>query len=93
MVIGLLHLTLSLPESRSLKDKRMILKSLKDRLHNRYNISVSEISLQDERRGARCAAAIVTTDQTHAHRVLQAVVNTISSNRRIVIREYHIEML
>ena len=47
MTIGLLQLDLLLPEANSLKDKRRIIKSLKDRLHNRFNCSVAETEHQD----------------------------------------------
>lgn len=47
MVIGLLTATISIPESRSLKDKRAVLRSLKDRILNHHNVSVAEVGRQD----------------------------------------------
>ena len=47
MHIGLLQLDVHIPYAHSLKDKRMALRSLKDRLRKRYNVSVSELDHQD----------------------------------------------
>ena len=48
MVIGLLQLRLRIPENHSLKGKRQVLLSLKTRLRQRYNVSVSETEDQDK---------------------------------------------
>ena len=47
MHIGLLQLDVHIPYAHSLKDKRMALRSLKDRLRKRYNVSISELDHQD----------------------------------------------
>lgn len=47
MSIGLLTLEIHLPESHSLKDKRQVLRSLKDRLRGRYNVAVAELEHTD----------------------------------------------
>ena len=62
---------LHLPACQSLKDKRAILKSLKDRLHNRFNVSVGETAHQDLWQRAELTAAVVSTDRRHAERVLR----------------------
>jgi len=45
--IGVLTLELRLENSHSLKEKRHVVKSLRDRLHNKFNVSVAEIDCQD----------------------------------------------
>ena len=47
IVIALLTLDIHIPHAHSLKDKRMILRSLKDRLRSKFNVSVSEVDHQD----------------------------------------------
>jgi len=47
MVVGICTLVIHLPFSRSLKDKRRVIKSLKDRLRGRHNISLMEVDAQD----------------------------------------------
>ena len=62
---------LHLDACQSLKDKRQVLESLKDRLHRRYNISVAETGHQDLWQRAELSACVVTTDRVHAERVLR----------------------
>jgi uncharacterized protein YlxP (DUF503 family) len=62
---------LHLPACQSLKDKRAILKSLKDRMHNRFNVSVGETGHQDLWQRAELTAAVVSTDRRHAENVLR----------------------
>jgi uncharacterized protein YlxP (DUF503 family) len=71
--IGVLTLELLLPESHSLKEKRHVVQSLKDRLRHKFNISVAEIDHQDTWQRATLAAVTVASDHTHAERVLQSV--------------------
>ena len=56
---------------QSLKDKRTIVKSLKDRMHNRFNVSVAETAHQDLWQRCELTAAVVTTDRRHAESVLR----------------------
>ena len=52
-MVGLLTIELHLPDSRSLKDKRRIVRALKDRLRGRFNVAVAETEFQDlHQRGA-----------------------------------------
>jgi len=62
---------LHLPASQSLKDKRAVLKSLKDRLHQRFNVSVAETAHQDLWQRAELTASVVSTDRHHAESVLR----------------------
>ena len=71
--IGVLTLELRLEDSHSLKDKRHVVKSLKDRLRNKFNVSVAEIDYQDLWQRAAVAAVTVASDHTRAEQVLQLV--------------------
>ncbi len=62
---------LHLPGCQSLKDKRTIVKSLKDRMHNRFNVSVAETAHQDLWQRAELTAAVASTDRRHAESVLR----------------------
>ena len=72
-VIGVLTLDLHVLHSHSLKDKRQVVKSLKDRLRERFNVSVAEIDALDSWQHAVVAAVTVSNDRTHAEQLLQAV--------------------
>jgi uncharacterized protein YlxP (DUF503 family) len=62
---------LHLPGSHSLKEKRHVLKSLKDRLHNRFNVSAAETDHHDLWQRAELTVCLVSTDRAHAERVLR----------------------
>ncbi len=79
MFIGILKLTLYIPESGSLKDKRRVLRSLKDRLKNKFNVSVAEVDHHDLWQKATVAVALVTRDRRHADESLQKILNKVES--------------
>ena len=93
MVIGLLEMRLSMPGSHSLKDKRMVLRSLKDRVHNTFNVSIAEVAAHDRWRAAQLAAAVVSVDRTHAHQILESVVKYVEGRGDAVLLDYQIQML
>jgi uncharacterized protein YlxP (DUF503 family) len=68
-----------LPGCQSLKDKRSVLKSLKDRLHNRFNVSAAETDHQDLWQRAELTVGVVSTDRGHAERVLREVDGVIAA--------------
>ncbi len=76
---------LSLPECRSLKDKRRIVKSLKDRIRGRFNVSVAETDYQDVWTRAQLSVALVTTADRSADSVLDKLDHFIEGEHRVVI--------
>ena len=56
---------------QSLKDKRRVVKSLKDRLHNRFNVSAAETEHHDLWQRAELTACVVSTERGHAEQVLR----------------------
>lgn len=77
MVIGVLQFELLIHDAQSLKDKRRVVASLKDRLHRDLRVSVAEVGLQDRPAAARLAVALVATDGARAAQVLDKVVLTL----------------
>jgi len=80
MAVGLLTLHLRLPGCSSLKEKRSRLKPLLARLHRQFNISVSEMDLQDKWQEAIIACSLVNSDSAHIQRSLQTVVEWVEKN-------------
>ncbi|MBL8212960.1 MAG: DUF503 domain-containing protein [Bryobacterales bacterium] len=74
-VIGVLTLEIVVEDSHSLKDKRSVVKGLKDRLRHRFNVAVAEIAGQDSWQHAVVAAVTVSSAREHAEKVLQSVEN------------------
>jgi uncharacterized protein YlxP (DUF503 family) len=71
--IGVLTLEIRVENSHSLKDKRHVVKSLKDRLRHKFNVSVAEIDYHDLWQRALVAAVTVASDHAHGEQVLQTV--------------------
>jgi uncharacterized protein YlxP (DUF503 family) len=71
VVVGVMTWELHLAACQSLKDKRQVLKSLKDRLHNRFNVSAAETAHQDLWQRAELTVCVVATDRGHAQSVLR----------------------
>lgn len=70
MIVGVMAWELALAGCQSLKDKRRIVKSLKDRLHQRFNVSAAEVDFQDAWQRAALAVSVVSPDRRHAEEVL-----------------------
>ena len=75
MIVGTLKLRFVLRESHSLKDKRRVIKSLKDTLSNKFNVAVAETDEQDVWQTAELGVATVGTDTPFVQSVLTNVVN------------------
>jgi uncharacterized protein YlxP (DUF503 family) len=73
MLLAVLQFDLFIRDAQSLKDKRRVVSSLKDRLHREHLVSIAEVALQDRAEVARLALALVTTDARHASRVLDQI--------------------
>jgi uncharacterized protein len=71
--IGVLTLEIHIEDAHSLKEKRHVVKGLKDRLRSRFNVAVAEIDYQDCWQRAVVSAVTVSGDHVHADSVLQSV--------------------
>ena len=85
MLVGIATWELHLNGCQSLKDKRRILKSLKDRLHRQYNVSVAETDHQDLWQRAELACVVAATDRRHAESVLSAAHGLVEANPSVRI--------
>lgn len=73
MPIGLLTLEIHIPDARSLKDKRQVLRSLKDRLRANFNVAVAELEHQETWQRSRVGVVSISNDGKHLEESLQAV--------------------
>lgn len=71
--IGVLTLEIQIEDAHSLKEKRHVVASLRERLRSRFNVSVAEIGYQDSWQRALISVVTVSGDHTYAEGVLQAV--------------------
>jgi uncharacterized protein YlxP (DUF503 family) len=80
VIIGVRSFELHLSGAHSLKDKRSVIKSVKDRLHNEFNVSVAETGRHEAWQSAELTVCLVSTDRRHAESVLEAVDRFVESN-------------
>jgi len=73
MVVGILRLDLYLPDNHSLKGKRSVLRSIKARVANKFNVSVAECDNQDSWQSITLGIAQIGNDRDHVDRSLREV--------------------
>jgi len=85
MIVGSLRVRLLLRDSRSLKDKRQVVRSIKDRLRQQFNVSVAEVEAQDNRQVVILGVAMVSNEARHVRDALQEIVEAL---RRHPVAEF-----
>ncbi|HVK05712.1 MAG TPA: DUF503 domain-containing protein [Armatimonadaceae bacterium] len=93
MHIGVLTLHLSVEGADSLKDKRQVIRSLVQRVRNKFNVSAAEVDDLNVWRRATLGVAVVSNDAAFANQVLSKVVDHVEDDFRVVLDDYGIEML
>jgi len=73
MPIGLLTLEIHIPDAQSLKDKRQVLRSLKDRLRAHHNVAVAELEHQELWQRSRVGVVSISGDSRHLEESLEAI--------------------
>ncbi len=86
-------LDLHIPQARSLKDKRHVVKSMVDGIRAKFNVSIAELDHLDLHQRATLGVACVSNDAAHVHRVLEAVRAAIESRPEVVVCSVAVEML
>jgi uncharacterized protein YlxP (DUF503 family) len=92
MFIGVCTIEMHIPESGSLKTKRHSLKSLKDRIRSKFNVSVAEVDHNDLWQKASLAVAAVSNDKTYLNQTLDHVLDMVRSVPEVSLLDYHIEI-
>jgi hypothetical protein len=77
MIVGTLRVRLYVRESRSLKDKRQVVKSIKDRLRNNFNVSIAEVDAQENRQLAVLGIAMVSNEAPHVRGAFEQILNAL----------------
>ncbi|MDQ1257901.1 MAG: uncharacterized protein QG656_2509 [Candidatus Hydrogenedentes bacterium] len=93
MTIGLLQIDFLIPGARSLKDKRRVLKSLKQVMHNRFNCSVAEVEFKEKWGRARLAVCVVSDDSRFVNEQLNEIARFASMRGDAELLDYSIEMM
>lgn len=93
MIIGTLKVHIIVPWSHSLKDKRMVLRSIITKVRNKFNVSIAEVEDQDLHQSIVLGIACVTNETSHANSILQKVIDYIGNNTEAEIIDTFIEIL
>ena len=71
MVVSMMQFIVELPESLSIKDKRRVVNSLKDKLQRKFKLSASEVDLQDSLAFSQIGVALVSNSRQFGEKVMQ----------------------
>ncbi len=93
MIIGIVSASISIPEARSLKDKRSVVRSLKDRALNKMNVSVAEVGRQDEWKFCDLAFVTVAANSEIVQTRISDIAKFLRSNPRYVLLSLNTEMM
>jgi uncharacterized protein YlxP (DUF503 family) len=94
MVIGALRMTLHLPASHSLKDKRQVVRSVLARLQHHFAVAAAEVDDQDAWQVATLGVSCVSNSPRHAQEMLQEIYRYVEETRPdIVIQDVAVEVL
>lgn len=91
--VGLVHLELNVVQATSLKDKRRVIKSFKDRLAGKHNVSVAEVDGLDSLRRAVLAVVMVGNDRRYVEGALQQIVNAAARHRDMILTGHEVQWL
>lgn len=91
MIVGVLTVDLAIYDARTLKEKRSVILSLKDRLRGRFNVAVSEVAFGDSPKRCRLGIATVGHASRGIHSQLDQVVDVIRRSLGLTLLEYECE--
>jgi uncharacterized protein YlxP (DUF503 family) len=93
MIVGVLTVELAVLDARTLKDKRRVLHSVKDRLRNRFNVSLAEVAYHDSPQRCRLAVAMVSCESRPLHSQFDRIVDMVRGTGRLTLLDYERELL
>ncbi|MBI3320645.1 MAG: DUF503 domain-containing protein, partial [Candidatus Omnitrophica bacterium] len=83
MVVGVLQVDMHIPDSHSLKEKRSVVKSLKDQLRGRFNVAVAELDANDTWQRATLGCSALGNDRAYVERLLDEVTEWLRATRLV----------
>ena len=93
MIVGLLTLDLHIYESHSLKEKRLVIKSLIDRIKNKFNVSAAEVDANDLWQRSVIGIACVSNETVMINKVFDQIKNLIISVHSVELINATMELL
>ncbi len=93
MIVGVMTIDVALFGARTLKDKRRVIKGLKDRLHGRFNVSVAEIGYLNTPKRCLLGVALVSTESRAVHSQLDKLIEVVRRTGELSLVDYSRELL
>lgn len=93
MIVGVCHLDVIIPENRSLKGKRRVIKKIIDRVKNRFNISIAEVGDNELWQRSQLGMSLVGNDRKFVNSYLDRVVNFIEAMNIVDIAHSELEIV
>jgi len=93
VVIGTLQITVLVPDSRSLKDKRMVVRSITSRVRQTFAVAVAEVGDQDAWQSAVIGVACVSNSSRHADEVCQKVLAYVENDADGMVSSSRFELV
>jgi len=93
MVVGILQVELTIDAAASLKDKRRVVNSVKDRLHREHLVSVAEVDAQDDMRVAVLGIVLAAGDVPYCQSVLDRILDKLKVTRGCHLSGHHQQIL
>ena len=92
MLVGSLKVRFLVRESRSLKDKRQVVRSVKDRLRNAFNVSIAEVDAEDHRQMAVLGMAMVSNDAAVIRKAFDEIVQALRAHPVAEFIDHEVEI-
>ena len=93
MEVGVLQFTVRLPGCRSLKQKRKVIRSIKERLRARYNVSVAEVDHLDLWNSGVLGLTTCGNDSQRIVALLQKILNQLAMHPEAQLVDHQIDLL
>ena len=91
--VGCCSLRFNLYNIKSIKDKRRIVRTIKDRVKNKFNISIAEIGNQDKKDSLYIGIGAVSSDARYLNGLMNQVINFIDTMYLVDMADHHIEII
>jgi uncharacterized protein len=93
MPVGLLTLELHIQHAQSLKDKRQVLRSLKDRLRAKFNVAVAELEYHDTWQRSVVGVVTISNEEHHVEESLQQVLAEVDNILGPLLTSHTVEVI
>lgn len=93
MFVGICTVELHIPDSGSLKGKRQVIKSIKDRIRQNYNVSIAEIDGHDLWQRVVLGIACIGSEKGYINGILDRIVGLLQGNHSVELLKYNIEFI